>query len=63
MPVIPALGKLRQEDCEFQASLNYIARLCQKGRKEAREGGREVDSFNKSRLKGIHMKFSFIQRP
>lgn len=29
-----ALGKLRQEDhCDFQASLNYIARTCLKKKK------------------------------
>jgi hypothetical protein len=27
-PVIPKLGKLRQEDLEFKASLNYILRSC-----------------------------------
>jgi hypothetical protein len=27
--VIPALGRLRQEDLEFQASLGYIVRLSQ----------------------------------
>jgi hypothetical protein len=26
MPIIPALERLRQEDCEFQVSLGYIAR-------------------------------------
>jgi hypothetical protein len=30
MPVILALRRLRQEDCEFQARLGYIARLCLK---------------------------------
>jgi hypothetical protein len=25
-PVIPALGRLRQEDCEFEASLDCMAR-------------------------------------
>jgi hypothetical protein len=30
MPVIPALGRLRQEDQKFQASLGYTARLSQK---------------------------------
>jgi hypothetical protein len=27
-PVIPALGRLRQEGSEFEASLSYIARSC-----------------------------------
>jgi hypothetical protein len=26
MPVIPALGRLKQEACEFKASLGYIER-------------------------------------
>jgi hypothetical protein len=26
MPVIPALGRLRQEDCEFEVYLNYIVK-------------------------------------
>jgi hypothetical protein len=30
MPVIPALGKLRQEDLELQDSLGYIAKPCLK---------------------------------
>jgi hypothetical protein len=30
MPVILALDRLRQEDGEFQTSLNYIARSCLK---------------------------------
>jgi hypothetical protein len=28
MPVISALGKLRQEDLEFKANLGYEARPC-----------------------------------
>jgi hypothetical protein len=27
IPVIPALGRLREEDSEFEASLDYIVRL------------------------------------
>jgi hypothetical protein len=30
MPVIPALRRQRQEDCEFRASLVYLVRTCLK---------------------------------
>jgi hypothetical protein len=30
MPVIPALRRLKQEYCKFQASLGYIAKPCLK---------------------------------
>jgi hypothetical protein len=30
VPVIPALGSLKQEDFEFDVSLGYTARLCLK---------------------------------
>jgi hypothetical protein len=33
MPIISALRRLRQEDLEFEASLNYIARSSQKKKK------------------------------
>jgi hypothetical protein len=33
IPVIPVLGKLRQEGCEFKGSLGYIAKPCLKKRK------------------------------
>jgi hypothetical protein len=36
MLVIPACGKLRQEDCEFEASLSSIARACLKKKKKER---------------------------
>jgi hypothetical protein len=35
MPIIPVLGSLRQEDCEFGAILCYTATLCFK--KQGRE--------------------------
>jgi hypothetical protein len=34
MPVILALGRLKQEDCKFKASLGYIARTCLKIQKQ-----------------------------
>jgi hypothetical protein len=34
MPVIPALWRLRQEDCEFEDSLGYIVRPCLKIKKK-----------------------------
>jgi hypothetical protein len=34
LPVILAVGRLRQEDCEFKISKDYIARPCLKRRKK-----------------------------
>jgi hypothetical protein len=34
MPVIPALGRLRQEDPEFDTILGYIAKPCLKNKKD-----------------------------
>jgi hypothetical protein len=39
MPVISALGKARQEDLEFEASVNFIARLCLKKKKKTCKEG------------------------
>jgi hypothetical protein len=36
MPVISALGRLRQEDHEFEVSLGYIVKLSQKHKKRMR---------------------------
>jgi hypothetical protein len=33
-PVIPALGRQRQEDCKLEANLNCIARTCLKTNKQ-----------------------------
>jgi hypothetical protein len=33
MPLIPVLGRLRQEDPELEASLSYITRFCCKNLK------------------------------
>jgi hypothetical protein len=34
MPLIPALGKLRKKDHEFQDNLGYVARPCLKTQKQ-----------------------------
>jgi hypothetical protein len=34
IPVIPALRKLRQDDCKFKASLGYITTPCLKKKKK-----------------------------
>jgi hypothetical protein len=34
MPVIPAIGRLKQEDTEFQVSLEYTVRPCLKKKKK-----------------------------
>jgi hypothetical protein len=38
MSIIPALRRLRKEECEFEARLNYLTRSCLKeGRERQRE--------------------------
>jgi hypothetical protein len=39
--IAPALRRLRQEDWEFEDSLGYILKLCQRERKRERERERE----------------------
>jgi hypothetical protein len=41
MPVIPALGRLRQEDPELEANLGYKARPCHKTTNKTKQTKRE----------------------
>jgi hypothetical protein len=41
MLINPALGRLRQEDCEFMASLGYMPSLLKPKEKEKRKGRKE----------------------
>jgi hypothetical protein len=43
MPIIPALRKVKQEDCVFEANLDYIVTLCLK--KENKKTTSSVGSF------------------
>jgi hypothetical protein len=44
-PVISALRRLKQEDCEFDVSLNYIVRPC--SQKEKKKAHRNFKLFSK----------------
>jgi hypothetical protein len=39
MPVIPALGRLKQDNCKFEASLVYTARPYHKTRPRTKSDG------------------------
>jgi hypothetical protein len=37
MPVIPAIGRLRLEECEFETIQGYIGKLCLKKKKKKKK--------------------------
>lgn len=41
-PVIPAFGRSRQEDAEFEDSLSYLGRLISEKERESKDGGGTV---------------------
>jgi hypothetical protein len=43
MPVISALGRERQEDCDVRATLGYIAGLCLKKQKQKTTNKQKMD--------------------
>jgi hypothetical protein len=45
MPIIPALGRQRQKDSEFQTSLDNPARHCLKQSKEGKNTKKELKPF------------------
>jgi hypothetical protein len=42
MPIIPALGRRKQEDQEFKSSLGYIARLSFKKKERRKKNGLRI---------------------
>jgi hypothetical protein len=54
-PVVPALRRLRQENCEFQASLDYIVKPCLKKNKtnKTKKKGKKGKCFSDSYLSFI----------
>jgi hypothetical protein len=44
-PRIPALGSLRQEDCEFKTSMSYTARYCLKTKEQLENQQRMKNSI------------------
>jgi hypothetical protein len=49
MPVISVLGKLRQEDCEFQANLNYIVKSCLTPRPQKKSSQNDLNNIKKKK--------------
>jgi hypothetical protein len=50
MPVIPVCKKLRQEDCEFEASLDYMVRPCFK-KKPKHQINKNTPKPNQTKIK------------
>jgi hypothetical protein len=45
-PVIPALMRLRQDECEFKASWGYTVKACPKNKEKKRKKEREKKNQN-----------------
>jgi hypothetical protein len=57
-PRIPALVRLRQENCEFQASLDYIAIHCIKKTKAKKQKSKQERRKAKEKWSVVYAHFS-----
>jgi hypothetical protein len=62
MPVVLALGMLRQKDYDFEAGLGYLAKPCLKKEKRRRRkrDGKQLDKYDHFMIKKIKHWWNFL---